>query len=294
MSSDIIAYLGLEGSYSHQASQSIFPGQTYAGHSQFSSIFSAVEEGKAAYAVVPVDNALSGRIDGIYRELAKTTLNIVQEYILPIHHCLLTAKPAPGAPAPDYASITEIYSHPQGFLQCQNFIERHLPHAVLTDATDTAAAARDVAARGQAGLAAISSKVSATRYGLAMLAENIEDEPGNATRFLVLSRKGFEGSAPIFPALTTILFQTKHEPGSLVGALGAFSSQGVNLTKLETYMASKERRKPTFYVDVGEHLYAPRMAAAMAEFKKHVDSWKVLGTYPASPQRGVVSGFLTI
>jgi prephenate dehydratase len=288
MSSHIIAYLGIEGSYSHQASQAIFPGQNYAGYSQFSSIFSEVEAGRAEYAVVPVDNALSGRIDGIYRELAKTTLNIVQEFILPIHHCLLAAEAA------DYAGVTEIFSHPQGFLQCQSFIQQHLPHAVLTDATDTAAAARDVAARGQAGLAAISSKVCAKRYGLELLAENVEDEPGNATRFLVLSRQGFEGNAPIFPALTTILFQTKHEPGSLVGALGAFSAQGVNLTKLETYMASKERRKPTFYVDVGEHLYSPRMIAAMAQFKKHVESWKVLGTYPASPQRGVVSGFLTI
>jgi prephenate dehydratase len=306
MSSEIIGYLGIEGSDSHQASGEIFPGREYRGFSHFPAIFKEVEYERAVCAVVPVDNALSGRIDGIYHELSNTILNIDQEYILPIHHCLLIYRnpiELPGGTDHEtpkneggiiLTEIREIFSHPQAFLQCQQFIAKFMPNAVLRDATDTASAALEVSTTARTDVAAISSRTCASRYNLHVLRQDIEDDPGNATRFLVLSKKGLQDSKPTSPAITTILFQTKHEPGSLAGALAAFADKGINLTKLETYMASRERRKPTFYVDVGEHLYADRMIAAMAAFAEEVEHWRILGTYAASPQRGVVSGFLTI
>jgi prephenate dehydratase len=291
-----ITFLGIKGSYSHQAAQEMFPDSQFHGRTQWPDIFADVEADRADVAVVPVENALSGRIDGIYQELSETSLNIAAELILPVHHCLL-APGAGGDEAPErerLSRIKRIYSHPQGFLQCGKFIKDYLSGAEQIDTTDTANAALTVAEAGAADAAAISSKLCASLYGLDILKENIEDEAGNATRFLVLSKKSVETSELISPAITTILFKLKHEPGALVGALAAFADQGVNLTKLETYMASKDRRKPTFYVDVGEHLHSERMALAMDAFSKHVEWWKVLGAYEASGLRGVVSGFLAV
>jgi prephenate dehydratase len=300
-----IAYLGIPGSYSHQASVAISPDYEHVGLPQFRSIFQAVEDGNAECGVVPVDNALSGRVVGIYTELAKEyAVNIIQEYILPIHLSLLVSSSSGIAQdgrnimldsaVCDYADIQEVFTHPQAFMQCDRFLKKYLPHAALREASDTANAAYDIGLTKSSTIAAVASSICASLYGLNILNENIEDDPGNATRFLVLSKQGFEGSAATYPSITTILFETRHEPGSLVGALGAFSDQGINLTKLETYMASRERRKPTFYVDVGDHLFSDRMQLALQQFKEHVGYWKILGTYPASPQRGVVSGFLTV
>ena len=295
----VVAFLGIAGSYSHEASRELFPDYEARGFPHWPEIFREVASDRAACAVVPVENALTGRIEGIYQELSRTTLNIAQEFILPIRHCLLVRGPAPLGPLDDatlaarLSQVTQVYSHPQGFLQCREFVARFLPHAALKDTTDTANAALSTA-EGDEASAAIASKAAAELYGLSALREDIADETGNATRFLVLSKTGFEASAPYAPAVTTILFQTRHTPGSLVGALSAFAEEGVNLIKLETYMASREREKPTFYIDVGAHLNCEPMKAALTRFAEHVEYWKVLGSYPASPLRGVVSGFLPV
>jgi len=295
----VVAYLGIAGSYSNEASRSLFPDHEARGFPHWPEIFREVESDRAACAVVPVENALTGRIEGIYQELSRTTLNITQEFILPIRHCLLVRGPGPERPLDEAAlaarlsQVKQVYSHPQGFLQCQEFIARFLSHAALKDTTDTANAALS-AAEGDETSAAIASKAAAVLYGLSALREDIADEAGNATRFLVLSKDGFEVSAPFAPAVTTLLFQTRHTPGSLVGALTAFAGAGVNLIKLETYMQSRERRKPTFYIDVGAHMNSEPMQAALAQFADHVEYWKVLGSYPASPLRGEVSGFLPV
>ena len=294
-----VAFLGIAGSYSYEASRALFPDHEARGLPHWPEIFREVDSGRAACLVVPVENALTGRIEGIYQELSRTTLNITQEFILPIRHCLLAPGPAPEGPLDDKAlaarlsKVKQVYSHPQGFLQCREFVARFLPDAELKATTDTANAAL-TAAEGDAACAAIASKAAAELYGLAVLREDIADEAGNAPRFLVLSKDGFEAAAPDAPAVTTILFQTRHTPGSLVGALSTFAGAGVNIIKLETYMASLERRKPTFYIDVGAHMDAEPMKAALARFADHVDDWKVLGSYPASPLRGAVSGFLPV
>jgi prephenate dehydratase len=295
----LVAYLGIPGSYSHEASRRLFPGYEARGFPHWPGIFREVETDRAACAVVPVENALTGRIEGIYQELSRTALNITQEFILPIRHCLLVRGSPSESPLDDAAlaarlsQVRQVYSHPQGFLQCRAFVEHFLPHATLKDTSDTANAALSTG-EGDETSAAIASKASAELYGLTALREDIADETGNATRFLVLSKDGGQADAPGAPAVTTLLFQTRHTPGSLVGALSAFAGAGVNLIKLETYMASLERRKPTFYIDVGAHMTSAPMQAALAQFAEHVEYWKVLGSYPASPLRGVVSGFLPV
>jgi prephenate dehydratase len=299
-----VAFLGIAGSYSYEASRALFPDHGARGLPHWPEIFREVDSGRAACLVVPVENALTGRIEGIYQELSRTTLNITQEFILPIRHCLLTPGPAPEAPPNDarlddaalaarLSKVKQVYSHPQGFLQCREFVARFLPDAELKATTDTANAALTVA-EGDETCAAIASKAAAELYGLAVLREDIADETGNATRFLALSKDGFESGSADAPAVTTILFQTRHTPGSLVGALSTFAGAGVNIIKLETYMASLERRKPTFYIDVGAHMNSEPMKAALAAFADHVEDWKVLGSYPASPLRGAVSGFLPV
>ena len=295
----VVAFLGIAGSYSHEASRELFPEYEARGFPHWPEIFREVTSDRAACAVVPVENALTGRIEGIYQELSSTALNITQEFILPIRHCLLVRGPTPEEPLDDVAlaqrlaQVKQVFSHPQGFLQCQEFVARFLPHAALKDTTDTANAALSTA-EGDEASAAIASKAAAELYSLWTLREDIADETGNATRFLVLSKDGFEASAPYAPAVTTLLFQTRHTPGSLVGALSTFAGAGVNIIKLETYMASRERRKPTFYIDVGAHMNSEPMKTALARFAEHVEYWKVLGSYPASPLRGVVSGFLPV
>jgi prephenate dehydratase len=304
MSVTRVAYLGIPGSYSHQAAQELFPSAEYLGCAHWPEIFAEVETGRADAAVVPVENALSGRIDGIYQELSGTDLHITNEFILPVHHCLLGARDkedqsdgadlSESAKAKIFKRIKTVYSHPQGFLQCAGFIAKAMPAANQTDTTDTANAAQAVARSDDPEFAAISSRLCATLYGLRILEENIEDEVGNATRFLVLEKEGPVSTAPFEPAITTLLFKLKHEPGALVGALSAFADLGINLTKLETYMASRDRRKPTFYVDIGDHINSSRMMDAMAKFADHVEWWKMLGTYHASELRGVISGFLAV
>lgn len=288
---DRVSYLGIPGSYSYQASSEMFPESELIGFPTWSAVLGAVESGRAQCAVVPVENALTGRIEGIYQALSNTKLNIIAEYILPVDHCLL-APAGKGSPESfDFSAVKAVYSHQQGFLQCAKFLERRLPHAELIETTDTAKAAQ-IASTAEPGVAAISSKLCATLFTLDVVAEDIADEPGNATRFLVMSKEGFAAAPPTSPAVTTLLFRLKHYPGALVKALAAFSEQGINLTKLETYMLSRERQNATFYVDVGEHLHSDKMKAAIPQFAEHVEYWKVLGTYKASPLRGVVAGFL--
>jgi prephenate dehydratase len=317
MNEEYVTYLGVEGTYSHQACQDIFPARAHRGYIRFQQVIEAVQRGEATHAVVPVENVLGGRVEEIYRLLEKTSLAIIAEYILPIHHCLLIpygsiqGEPPSGLSQEDksdwkrntlsdeklseiFSQIKEVVSHPQGLSQCRHFLDRNLPDVTRRETTDTASAAKAISDRNDFSSAAISSKSAGRLYNMIFLRENIEDDPDNATRFLVLSQDASSTKEVSHPAITTILFKLKHEPGSLVAALRAFSDSGINITKLETYMASRERRQPTFYIDIGEHYYSDKMSMAIDKFRKHVDEFKLLGTYKASPQRGVISGYLAV
>ena len=176
----------------------------------------------------------------------------------------------------------------------QKYLEEKLPKAGTVVDFDTATAARALAQKEDKKHAAIASRHAADIYNLLVVDDEIVDDPYNMTRFLILGRGEQMEYDEDTPMLTSILFQTNHTPGSLLGALKAFADNNVNLTKLETYMLSRDLTDPTFYVDVGTALHHPDMQAALKEFKKYTTSCNILGSYPASPHRGEKNSFLPV
>jgi prephenate dehydratase len=311
-----IGYLGIRGSYSYQASMDCFPDAAYAGYRKFEEVFGAVESGEVDRVLIPVENSIAGRVTEVYNCLPATKVSIIGEYLLPIRHCLMIPMGAvrglvpPHVPEKDvldwkhapltaderiaaYRGIREVQSHAQALMQCAGFLEKTVPGANTVPVEDTATAARALSQRDDGRIAAIGSRFAAELYNLAVLAEDIEDDPANTTRFLIFSREpvtdAIEG-----PALTSILFAIRHEPGSLLGALEAFAEEGISLTKLETYMLNQRRPRPTFYVDVGAAQNSPGMQRALQRFKAHCEEVRVLGSYPASSARGKMNGFLPV
>lgn len=312
-----ISYLGIPGSYSHQACEDVFPGASYRGYKGFSAAINVVREGEVDCALIPVENSTAGRIAEVYNILPTLNLHIVGEYLLPIRHCLavslrpfrglvpdsvpeediLTWKKSPLTAAEiarAFADIREVQSHPQALMQCEGFIRKHFPGAETVAVADTATAARELSNRRDRTVAAIASRRSADIYNLFVLAENIEDDPGNMTRFLTFAREPLSAASIKGPAITSIVFQTGHQPGSLLTALGAFADAGVNLTKLETYMLNQRTPQPTFYVDAGAALTDPRMKQALEKLGSACAQYTILGCYPASPDRGKSNGFLPV
>lgn len=302
-----IGYQGALGSYSYQACTNFFTDQNYRGYRFFHEVFRAVEGREIDFAVIPVENSTAGRVMEIYNLLPESSIKIVGEYLLPIHHCMMIPKkslPQDTAERPLTAEqkaaimrdILEVRSHPQALAQCRKFMEKNLPKAVGRDQFDTAGAARDLSDRNDYKLAAIASKIAATTYDMEIIAENVEDCIGNTTRFIVLTKDGVhdQGLPADHPMITTLLFETLHEPGSLLRALKIFEDYGVNLTKLETYIANPDNPNPKFYVDLNSSKDSKTMDECMAAFKNHTQNTTILGTYPASTQRGQGNSFLPV
>lgn len=311
-----IAYLGIRGSYSYQACAEYFPGAAYKGYGKFEEAFTAVESGAADYAMIPIENSTAGRVAEVYNCLPTTTLKIVGEHLLPIHHCLMVPLKAFRSTVPPrireedilawktsgltedekkaaLASIREVQSHAQALMQCSSFLAKMLPNAKTTAVLDTATAARGLSQNQHCEIAAVGSGYAADTYSMAVLAENIEDDAANMTRFLVFAREPLKEKID-GPALTSILFATSHKPGSLYGVLKAFADEGITLTKLETYMLNQKRPKPTFYVDVGASQDSAQMKTAFERFKANCEDYAILGSYPASAERGKQNGFLPV
>ena len=310
-----VAYLGIPGSYSHQACSNTFPNGKYRGLLKFQDIIDDVYHAEVDYAIVPIENSTAGRVSEIYNLLPMVDLHIIGEYLMTIHHSLMVPSPAYRGKLPREMSqedalkwkksplseeekefarrnITEVQSHPQALMQCASYIHETLPKAKTVEAFDTATAARALAKEKRTTIAAIASAQAADIYNMLILDEQIEDNTQNMTRFLVLSREPLREREVTTPAITTILFQTAHQPGSLLKALEAFAAHGVNLTKLETYMVSQEKPLPRFYVDVGGSIWEKNMKAALRDFKKCTASYNILGCYPASPDRARDNSFL--
>jgi prephenate dehydratase len=188
------------------------------------------------------------------------------------------------------SKITEVYSHHQGLAQCENFLRNNLPKASKREAWDTAGAARDLKRDVDSTQAAISSK-EATRYNMTIIKENIEDDPDNTTRFLLLAKKPLtsqkiqQKEEEGFDIITTLMFQTPNTAGSLVSALDIFRKHEINLTKLETYMMGEKHSEPHFYVDVLFNPETKKGQEVLKELFEVTIEYKDLGTYPASKMR---------
>jgi prephenate dehydratase len=268
-----IAFQGEPGAFSHAAAHALFPKGEPVPCVTFEDTISAVQNGEADYGVVPVENSLYGRITDIYHLLPNSGLFINGEHFLRIEMNLLGVK---GSTLKDVKSVQSL-SVALG--QCRKFIRKH--KFTTINGVDTAGSAREIAERGDKSVAAIASRYAAEVYGLDILAEGIEDAAHNTTRFLVVSRAPETPKAGKTKVKTTFVFRVKNIPASLYKAMGGFATNGVNMTKLESYMLDGSFTATQFYADIDGHPDDRNVQLAFDELKFFTDHFHVLGVYPA-------------
>lgn len=273
----VVAYQGTDGAYSHLAAQHHFSGRAagevdYRGHDTFHQAVEAVEQGDAAYALLPIENTTAGSIDEVYDLLAERELWIVGEEVLAVDHCLLALSPVP------LSHIRRIASHPQAIAQCGAFL-RGLSHCRVESWPDTAMAARRVRDDKDLSLAAIASAEAARRYGLAILRRGIADRAANYTRFVAVAREPLRPD-PRVPAKTSLYFVTIHEHGALARCLEVLARHGLNLTKLESRPLSDDPFQYRFYLDFEGNAADPAVDRALAELEPLTRRMRMLGSYP--------------
>ena len=280
MTQKIVAFQGVLGAYSHMAAQASLPDYDVLPCASFSEMMAKVRDGEAQMAMVPVENSTAGRVADIHHLLPNSGLKIAGEHFQPVNHQLLGMK---GARLSD---ITHAHSHEQALAQCRDGLEAH--NIMPVTHADTAGAAKDIAAQGNKTHAAIASKLAAEIYGLNILKANFEDMDSNTTRFLMMAP-----DAPIaaYDAtkkyVTTMVFRVRSVPAALYKALGGFATNGVNMTKIESYMLGGRLSAVQFYVDCEAHIEDQAMKHALEElaFYCEGDGLQILGSYPAAAIR---------
>lgn len=275
--STTISFQGMPGAYSHLACQEAYPDlEPMACHS-FEDAFRAVEEGVAARAMIPIENSLGGRVADIHHLLPESSLYIIDEHFQGVHHNLLAV---PGATLEDLESV---HSHVQGLAQCRVIIRELGLKAV--EATDTAGAAKELAESGDKTRAAIASSLAGRVYQLNALRSRCEDQLGNTTRFVVMSRRREEPDPTDGPCMTSFIFQVRSVPGALYKSLGGFATNGVNITKLESYITDESFTVAQFYAEIEGHPAERSVGLAFEELQFFSTKLKLLGTYPKNPFR---------
>jgi prephenate dehydratase len=278
-----IAYQGEPGSNSDAACREVYPGAESVPCATFEDVFVAMGEGRADLAMIPVENSIAGRVADIHHLLPESGLHIIGEHFMPIHFALLAV---PGA---SEAGITTVRSHSHALGQCRQFIRDHGWRSVVAD--DTAGAAREIAEAGDPAVAALAPVLAAQLYGLDVLASDVEDEHHNTTRFLVLARDAVVPPMDSGPVITTFVFRVRNVPAALYKAMGGFATNGVNMTKLESYQLGGSFSATQFYADVEGHPEERPLALALEELAFYTAFLRVLGTYPASAFReGIAPG----
>ncbi|EMF8048572.1 bifunctional chorismate mutase/prephenate dehydratase [Serratia marcescens] len=272
-----IAFLGPKGSYSHLAARQYaarhFDRLIECGCQKFQDIFAQVETGQADYAILPIENTSSGSINEVYDLLQHTSLSIVGELTNPINHCVLVASDS------DLSQIEIVYSHPQPFQQCSQFLNR-FPHWKIEYTESTAAAMEKVAKLNSPKVAALGSEAGGALYGLQVLEHNLANQQQNITRFIVLARKAIDVSEQV-PAKTTLIMATGQQSGALVEALLVLRDNGIIMTKLESRPINGNPWEEMFYIDVQANLRADAMQKALRDLAPITRSLKVLGCYPS-------------
>jgi prephenate dehydratase len=267
-----IAFQGEPGAFSHAAAANVFPHDEAIGCVTFEETLNAVQSGKADFAVVPVENSLYGRITDIHHLLPESGLFIVGETYLRIEMNLL------GLPGTTLADIKAVQSLSVALGQCRKFITEHGLRTI--NGVDTAGSARQIAERGDRSVGAIASRFAAQTYGLDVVAANIEDADHNTTRFLVLSREKQEAAPG--KVKTTFVFRVRNVPAALYKAMGGFATNGVNMTKLESYMVGGAFTATQFYADIEGHPTDSGVQHAFEELGFFTDQFRILGVYPAA------------
>ncbi|ELY5940053.1 bifunctional chorismate mutase/prephenate dehydratase [Cronobacter malonaticus] len=272
-----IAFLGPKGSYSHLAARQYaarhFDQFIESGCAKFHDIFNQVETGQADYAVVPIENTSSGAINDVYDLLQHTSLSIVGELTLPIDHCVLVST------STTLDKIETVYSHPQPFQQCSQFLKRY-PNWKIEYCESTAAAMEKVAHASSPYVVALGSEAGGALYGLQVLERNLANQTQNITRFVVLARKAINVSDQV-PAKTTLLIATGQQAGALVEALLVLRNHNLIMTKLESRPINGNPWEEMFYLDIQANLHDAAMQQALKELVEITRSMKVLGCYPS-------------
>lgn len=271
-----IAFQGEPGAYSHQACHAARPGLEALPCPTFEAVIDAVREGRADQAMLPVENTTYGRVADIHRLLPQSGLHIVDEAFVRVHINLL------GVPGSTLADVREAWSHLVLLPQCARFLREHGIQGRVS--TDNARAARDVAEWGDRSKAALASELAAEIYGLDILARHIEDHDTNTTRFLIMAREP-DMTRRADHMMTTFVFRVRNIPAALYKAMGGFATNGVNMTKLESYMVDGSFTATQFYADIEGHPDDPAVQRALEELDYFTSYLKVLGTYPADHLR---------
>ncbi len=271
-----IAFQGSPGANSHRAATEARPDALPLPCFSFEDALDAVKDGRAGQAIIPIENSQHGRVADIHFLLPESGLNIVGEYFMPIHHALMACGDGPFEAA---------YSHPQALGQSRRFLrERGI---VPLSYVDTAGAAAYVAERGDPAVAAIAPAIAAQLYGLKIIANNVEDAADNMTRFVILAQDPLPAEALVGQELvTTFIFEVKNIPAALYKALGGFATNGVNMTKLESYQQGATFSATMFYADIIGAPGDPAVDRALEECAFHSKELRLLGTYPQGRARG--------
>ena len=275
--SGIIAFQGLPGAYSDLACRAAFPGMTTLPCESFETAIDAVTTGRAELAMLPCENSLAGRVPDIHHLLPQSGLFVVGEHFQRVEHCLLGIR---GAAIGD---LKRAHSHTVALGQVRELLrDLHLAPVVQAD---TAGAAAMVAQWGRREEAAIASSLAAEIYGLEILRQNVEDAAHNTTRFYVMAKRPTTPAADTPDLMTTFVFRVRNVPAALFKALGGFATNGVNMTKLESYMLAGRFTATQFLCDVDGHPEQPALRHALEELQFFSTEVRVLGVYPAATLR---------
>lgn len=272
-----VAFQGAPGAYSHQAMRELFPDGAPMPCFSFEDAIEAVKAGRAGCAVIPIENSLHGRVADIHFLLPESGLSIIAEHFVRVRHCLL------GAPGTSRESVREALSHPQALGQCRKRLRDWGVKPV--GFADTAGAAAKAAELADPAVAAVASKLASELYGLDILAEGIEDAEHNTTRFVVLARDAAMPAIDASKLMTTVMFEVHSVPAALYKALGGFATNGVNLTKLESYMRDGSFQAAEFYADIVGSPDEPPIARALDELRYHSRWVRLIGTYAQARSR---------
>jgi prephenate dehydratase len=243
----------------------------------FEDAFAAVNDGEARLAMIPIENSIAGRVADIHHLLPDSGLHIIAEHFQPVEYQLLAPEGA------DLEKIKVVHSHVQALSQCRQLIRQLGLEAVVN--ADTAGAARDVAERNDPLHAAISPPLAGEIYGLKVLRSRVEDVIGNTTRFVVMAQRPQEPDPNAGPCMTTFVFQVRNVPAALYKAMGGFATNGVNMTKLESYQLGGQFTATQFYADIEGHPAHKNVERALEELQFFCTKLKILGVYRANAYR---------
>jgi prephenate dehydratase len=281
MTSKLIAFQGEPGANSDIACREVYPDWQPLPCPTFEDAFAAVSDGEAALGMIPIENSIAGRVADIHHLLPTSGLHIVGEHFLPIHFQLMATADA------SLDSLKSVHSHVHALGQCRKIIRRLGLKAVV--AGDTAGSAREVAEAADPTRASLAPRLAAQVYGLKILAEDVEDEAHNTTRFIILSKTPARAAPDNGPTVTSFVFRVRNLPAALYKALGGFATNGVNMTKLESYMVEGHFFATQFYAEVDGHPDDPALRRALEELDFFSKELHVLGVYPAHPFRQDIS-----